>query len=134
MVVGAHASSGLALLFGGTGLILAAVGLYGVLSYTVSRRRREIGIRMALGAASRDVRNMVLGDGFRLVAIGLLVGFGVAGVVSRLLRSFLFGVSPLDPVTYGAIAVLLGSVALAACLMPVRRALSTQPLEVLRHD
>jgi predicted permease len=125
---------GLALLFGGTGLILAAVGLYGVLSYTVSRRRREIGIRIALGAASRDVRNMVLGDGLRLVAIGLLLGFGVAGVLSRLLRSFLFGVSPLDPVTYAAITVLLGSVALAACLMPVRKALSTEPLEVLRHD
>lgn len=125
---------GLALLFGGTGLILAAVGLYGVLSYTVSRRRREIGIRMALGAASRDVRNMILGDGFRLVAIGSLLGFGVAGVVSRLLRSFLFGVSPLDPVTYGAIAILLGSVAIAASLIPVRRALRTEPLEVLRHD
>jgi len=125
---------GLALLFGGTGLVLAAVGLYGVLSYTVSRRRREIGIRMALGAASRDVRNMILGDGLRLTAIGLFLGFGVAALVSRLLRSFLFGVSPLDPLTYGAIAVILGTVALTACLMPTRRALSTEPLEVLRHD
>ena len=125
---------GLALLFGGTGLVLAAVGLYGVLSYTVSRRRREMGIRMALGASAHNVRNLILGDGMRMAAIGLLLGFGVAGLVSRLLRSFLFGVSPLDPVTYGAITVILGSVALAACLVPVRRALSTEPLEVLRHD
>jgi predicted permease len=125
---------GVAALFGGAGLLLAAVGLYGVLSYMVSRRRREIGIRMALGAAAHNVRNLVLRDGLRLVAIGLLVGFASAAAVSRLLRSMLFGVSPLDPVTYAAIALVLGGVALAACLVPVRRALRTEPLEVLRHD
>jgi predicted permease len=124
----------LALLFGGTGLLLAAVGLYGILSYMVSRRRREIGIRMALGAAAVDVRNLVLGDGLRLVLIGLTLGFAAAAGVSRLLRTFLFGVSPLDPVTYGGIALLFGAVALLACLVPVRRALRTEPLEVLRHD
>jgi len=121
-------------LFGAAGLLLAAVGLYGVLSYMVSRRRREIGIRMALGAASRDVRNLILTDGLRLVAIGLALGFAGAAAVSRLLRSFLFGVHPLDPPTYGAIILLLGGVALAACLVPVRRAVRTEPLEVLRHD
>jgi putative ABC transport system permease protein len=125
---------GLATLFGGTGLLLSAVGLYGVLSYMVSRRRREIGIRMALGAAAHNVRNLVLGDGLRLVAIGLAIGFVVAGIVSRLLRTFLFGVSPLDPITYGAIALLFATVSLAACLVPTRRALRTEPLEVLRHD
>ncbi len=124
----------LALLFGATGLLLAAVGLYGILSYMVSRRRREIGIRMALGAAAADVRNLVLGDGLRLVLIGLTLGFAGAAGVSRLLRSFLFGVSPLDPVTYGGIALLLTLVAALACLVPVRRALRTEPVEVLRHD
>ncbi len=125
---------GLALLFGATGLLLAAVGLYGVLSYTVSRRRREIGIRMALGAASTDVRNLVLGSGLRLVLTGLFLGFAGAAGGSRLLRSFLFGVSPVDPLTYGGIALLFGGVATIACLVPVRRALRTEPLEVLRHD
>jgi predicted permease len=125
---------GLALVFGATGLLLAAVGLYGILSYMVSRRRREIGIRMALGAAAADVRKLVLGDGLRLVLVGLTLGFAGAALVSRLLRSFLFGVSPLDPVTYGSIALLLGTVAALACLVPVRRALTTEPLEVLRHD
>jgi predicted permease len=125
---------GVAALFGAAGLLLAAVGLYGVLSYMVSRRRREIGIRMALGAAASNVRNLVLRDGLRLVAIGLLLGFGSAASVSRLLRSLLFGVSPLDPVTYAAIGLVLAAVALVACLVPVRRALRTEPLEVLRHD
>ncbi len=125
---------GLAVLFGGIGLLLAAVGLYGILSYMVSRRRREIGIRMALGAASADVRNLVVGNGLRLVLIGLALGFAAAAGVSRLLRSFLFGVSPVDPLTYGGIAVLFAAVASLACLVPVRRALRTEPLEVLRHD
>jgi len=125
---------GLALLFGATGLLLAAVGLYGVLSYMVSRRRREIGIRMALGAAATDVRKLVLNDGLRLVLIGLTVGFAAAAGVSRLLRSFLFGVSPVDPLTYGGIALIFAAVAALACLVPVRRALRTEPLEVLRHD
>jgi predicted permease len=125
---------GLALVFGATGLLLAAVGLYGVLSYMVSRRRKEIGIRMALGAAAADVRKLVLNDGLKLVLIGLGLGFAAAAGMTRLLRSFLFGVSPLDPVTYGGIALLFAAVALAACLVPVRRALRTEPLEVLRHE
>lgn len=125
---------GLAGLFGATGLVIASVGLYGVLAYMVSRRRREIGIRMALGAAARNVRNLVLRDGLRMVAAGLLLGFAGAAVVSRLLGSLLYGVSPLDPLTYTVIALLLGTVAILACLVPVRRALGTEPLEVLRHD
>ncbi len=124
----------LALLFGATGLLLAAVGLYGILSYMVSRRRREIGIRMALGAAAADVRNLVVRDGLRLVLIGLTLGFAGAAGVSQLLRTFLFGASPVDPIVYGGIAVLFAVVASLACLVPVRRALRTEPLEVLRHD
>ena len=125
---------GLAVLFGATGLLLAAVGLYGVLSFMVSRRRREIGIRMALGAAAQNVRRLVLGDGLKLVVIGLSIGLLSATLVTRLLRSFLFGVSPLDPFTYASIALLFGAVGVAACLVPMRRALRTEPLEVLRHD
>ena len=105
-----------------------------MLSYMVSRRRREIGIRMALGAAATDVRKLVLNDGLRLVLIGLTIGFAAAAGVSRLLRSFLFGVSPVDPLTYGGIALIFAAVAALACMVPVRRALRTEPLEVLRHD
>lgn len=123
----------LAGLFGVTGLVLAAVGLYGVLSYMVNRRRREIGIRIALGAGSREVRAMVLRDGLRLTGLGLLVGFVTAGLVTQLLRSLLFGLSPLDPLTYGTIAGLLIGVAMLACSLPARRAVRTEPLEVLRN-
>jgi predicted permease len=125
---------GLAVLFGATGLLLAAVGLYGVLSFMVSRRRREIGIRMALGAAAQNICTLVLGDGLKLVAIGLGLGLVGAALVTRLLRTFLFGVSPLDPLTYASIALLFGVVGVVACLVPMRRALRTEPLEVLRHD
>ena len=125
---------GLAGLFGATGLVIASVGLYGVLAYMVSRRRREIGIRMALGAAARNVRNLVLRDGLRMVSAGLLIGFAGAALISRLLVSLLYGVSPLDPPTYAVIALLLGTVTMLACLVPLRRALGTEPLEVLRHD
>jgi putative ABC transport system permease protein len=133
-LVPSRVARGLAGLFGATGLVIASVGLYGVLAYMVSRRRREIGIRMALGAAARNVRSLVLRDGLRMVSAGLLIGFAGAALVSRLLGSLLYGVSPLDPLTYGVIALLLGAVALLACLVPVRRALGTEPLEVLRHD
>jgi len=121
-------------LFGATGLVLATVGLYGVLSFMVQRRRREIGIRMALGAASAQVRRMVLRDGLRLTAIGLALGLGAAMVVTRLLSSLLFGLSPMDPATYGVIILLMLVTAWVACAGPMRRALATDPLEVLRHD
>jgi predicted permease len=123
-----------AAIFGGTGLLLATVGLFGVLAFTVQRRRREIGVRMALGAGAERIRRMVVRDGLRLTSIGLVVGLILAAVVAQLLRGLLFGLSPLDPVTYGAIAVLMFGTALVACMEPVRRALRTEPLEVLRHD
>jgi predicted permease len=119
---------------GGVGLLLAAVGLYGLLAYAVSRRQKEIGIRMALGAAPGDVRKLVLGEGLRLTLIGLLLGFGLALAATRLLRAMLFGVSPLDPLTFATIATLLGLTAFAACALPVRRATHTDPMEALRNE
>jgi putative ABC transport system permease protein len=118
----------------GVTMIVGGIGLFSVLLIAVRERVREIGIRMALGAAARNVRNLVLRDGLRMVSAGLLIGFAGAALVSRLLGSLLYGVSPLDPLTYAVIALLLGTVATLACLVPVRRALGTEPLEVLRHD
>lgn len=123
-----------AALFGATGLVLATVGLYGVLSYTVQRRRREIGIRMALGAAGARVRGLVLRDGMRLTLIGLLVGLAAAAAVTRLLGALLFGLDPIDPLTYAIIGLVMLATTWVACAGPVRRALRTEPLEVLRHD
>jgi predicted permease len=121
-------------LFGATGLVLATVGLYGVLSYMVQRRRREIGIRMALGAGGPAVRHLVLRDGLRLTGVGLVVGLLAALAVTRLLGSLLYGLSPVDPVTYGGIILMMLGTAWLACAGPIRRALRTEPLEVLRHD
>jgi predicted permease len=122
-----------ATLFGATGLLLATVGLYGVLAFTVQTRRREIGVRMALGAADQSIRRLVLRDGMRLTTIGLGLGLTAAAVIARLLGGLLYGLSHLDPVTYGLIiAVMLGTAWIAA-LGPIRRALRTEPLEVLRH-
>ncbi len=123
-----------ALLFGLTGLLLASVGLYGLLAFVVSRRRREIGIRMALGATSRRVGGMILRDGMKPVAVGLGIGFGAAMVLGRLIGSMLYGVSPLDPVTYVAIGLLLLVVAAAASAIPARRAVSGDPVDVLRTE
>lgn len=119
---------------GATGLLLAVVGLYGLLAYRVQLRRKEIGIRVALGAANRDVRRLVVGEGIKVTVGGLLFGLVLAGVVGTLLRSFLYGVGAMDPLAFGGIAVLLLAVAWLASLGPVRRALRTEPLEVLRHD
>jgi predicted permease len=129
-----RAAVALASMFGMAGLLLASVGLYAVLSFMVTRRRKEIGIRMALGATGADVGGLILHQGFRLVGAGLLAGFAGAAGLSYLLRSLLFGLHPLDPVTYSGIALVLGLSGLAACLLPARRALRTQPIEVLRHD
>jgi predicted permease len=123
-----------AMMFGLTGLVLAAVGLYGLLAFVVSRRRRELGIRMALGATAQRVRAMILKDGMKPVMAGLVIGFVGAMAVGRLLRSLLYGVSPLDPLTYVAIAGLLASVGVAASLGPARKAVGADPVEVLRHD
>ncbi len=124
----------LATAFGATGLLLAALGLYGLLAFRVQSRRTEIGIRMALGASGRQIRHLVVGEGVRLTAIGLCSGLVIAAGIGRLLGSMLFGVSPLDPLTYGGIALLLLAVGWFAAIGPTRRALGTDPVEVLRHE
>jgi macrolide transport system ATP-binding/permease protein len=130
------ARAGAALLgaFGLLALVLASVGLYGVMSYSVSRRTREIGIRMALGARSGDVLRLVLGESMTLVAVGMLLGLVAAFAATRLLSGFLYGVSPTDPAAFVGILLLLALVALAASLIPARRAAHVDPLVAFRHE
>jgi len=115
-------------------LLLAAIGIYGVMSYTVNRRAREIGVRVALGAERRDVIGLVVGRALRLAGLGLLVGGGAALGAGQLLESQLEGVSPSDPLTFATIIGLLGLVALLASWLPARRAAKADPLVVLRHS
>ena len=113
---------------------LAAVGIYGVISYDVSRRTSEIGIRMALGAQPRAVLEMILGYGARLAAFGIAVGLGLAAALTRLMTSMLYGVKATDAYTFGAISLLLGGVAVAASWVPARRAMKLDPVTALRHE
>jgi predicted permease len=126
-----------AVLLGGFGLLallLASVGLYGVMSYSVSRRTREIGIRMALGAQRRDVLRLMLREAMTLVAIGIVLGLVVAFAVTRLLVGFLYGVSPTDPLAFIGIAILLAAVAVVASLIPARRAAQVDPMVAFRYE
>ena len=126
-----------ALLLGGFGLLallLAAMGVYGVVSYSVAQRTREIGIRLALGARARDVLRLVAGRGMALVAAGLVAGLVVALVLTRFMEGVLYGVSATDSVTFTLVVFLLGFVALLACLVPARRATRVDPMVALRHE
>jgi putative ABC transport system permease protein len=120
--------------FGGLAVLLAAIGLYGVLAFAVSQRRREIGIRMALGAQARDVLRMVITQGMSLVLWGVGLGLAGAYVMSRLIRSLLFGVTVTDPMTFAAVSVLLAAVGFLACFVPARRATKVDPLIALRYE
>jgi predicted permease len=119
---------------GSMALALGMIGIYGVISYTVSQRKREIGIRLALGAQGRDVLQMVLSQGAKMALLGVAIGMVVAFGLTRLMASLLFGVSPLDPYTFGVVAALLTVVALAACYLPARRATKVDPMTALRYD
>ncbi len=120
--------------FAAVALILAGVGLFGVLSYAVSRRTREIGVRMALGARAADVLGMVVRQGMTLTAIGLVIGAGAALAATRAMAGLLFGVGASDPPTYAALALVLAAVALLACWLPARRAARVDPLVALRSE
>ena len=120
--------------FGGLALLLAAVGIYGVMSYTASQRTSEIGIRMALGASRWNVLTMVCGQGLILTTIGLAAGVGLAIALTRLMSKILFGVSPTDPLTFAAVVVVLALVAFLACYFPARRATRVDPMIALRYE
>jgi predicted lysophospholipase L1 biosynthesis ABC-type transport system permease subunit len=120
--------------FGGSALLLAGIGIYGLMAYSVQQRTQEIGIRVALGARPAEVRDMVLVQGMRLALIGVAIGIGAALGLTRLLASLLFGVQPRDPLVFIAVAILLPAVALLACYLPARRATRINPLEALRWE
>jgi ABC-type antimicrobial peptide transport system permease subunit len=115
-------------------LVLAAVGIYGVMSYIVSLRINEIGVRMALGAQPRDIWRLIVGSGARLALAGIAIGLTGALALTRLLSSLLFEVRASDPATFAAVIAGLGAVSLLACYIPARRATKVDPISALRHD
>jgi predicted permease len=120
--------------FAACGLLMAIIGLYGVISYVATQRTQEIGVRMALGATRADILRLIAMEGIRLIALGGVIGLGAALAAAQLLKSLTFHVGPRDPATYIAVVSLLGLVALAATLIPARAAMRTDPGEALRHE
>lgn len=120
--------------FAAAALALAAIGIYGVVAFSVARRTQEIGVRMALGAQRGDVLRLVIGEGARMAAFGVAIGILASLGVTRLLSSLLFGIGTTDPLTFASIAVLLCLVALAASYIPARRAMRVDPMTALRYE
>jgi putative ABC transport system permease protein len=121
-------------LFAALALVLTTIGLYGAVSYWVTQRTREIGIRMALGANRREVLWLVLKQGMTLTAFGVAIGLVAAFMLTRLLSNMLFGIAPNDPATFAAVTILLALVAVLACMIPARRAASIEPMQALRAE
>jgi putative ABC transport system permease protein len=133
-MVPARSSMVLLACFAGLALAMAAVGVYGVLSNAVSRRQREMGIRLALGAEPRQLRGLMLGEGLRQASIGVAIGLAGAVVLTRLMQALLFEVTPTDPLTFAGVAVLLLTVAALACYIPARRATKVDPVAIMRAE
>jgi putative ABC transport system permease protein len=121
-------------IFAAVALLLASIGIYGVMAFAVTQRTQEIGIRMALGARKTDVLKMVVGNGMKLAFLGLAIGLVASWLLTRFISSLLFGVEPTDPLTFGAVSLCLLVAALLACYLPARRATKVDPLEALRYE
>jgi putative ABC transport system permease protein len=121
-------------IFATLAVVLAAVGIYGVMSYSVTQRSHEIGIRMALGADRSDILKMVVGNGMLLAAIGMAVGLGAAFIAARVLESLLFGVGIRDVTTFISVPLLLAAIAFLSCFIPARRATRIDPMVALRYE
>jgi putative ABC transport system permease protein len=121
-------------LFAGLAMLLTAVGLYGVIAYSVAQRTHEIGIRMALGAKPQEMMRLIVGQGIQLGLIGVGIGCAVAVGLTHFLSSLLFGITATDPVSYAGVIVLLFAVVVLACYVPARRAMRVDPMVALRHE
>jgi len=128
-----HASVILIVIFAGMALLLAAIGVFGVISYSARQKTQEIGIRMALGADPRAVLRLVMGEGLALTLLGLVIGLAGALALTRFLSSILYGVRPDDPMTFVEVALVLAAVASLASFIPARRAMRVDPMAALRH-